>query len=107
MSSRRGSMWCSRRDSHRRNRRRRGRTAMFHRSLLGVIAISALWVPTAGAEILDYAKYPDLKGQWVRYGPSGPDLKGPLVRLGPSGQFRTRFDPHKPPGLRQEVPYTP
>src|SRR5712691_5747647 len=85
-----------------------GRTAMSYRCLLGAIALSAtLWVQTAGAQIFDYGKYPDLRGQWVRYGPSGPDLRGPLVRLGPSGVFRTRFDPHKPPGLGQEPPFTP
>jgi len=81
---------------------------MFHRSLLGAIGLLlALWGSTGDAEVLDYGKYPDLKGQWVRWGPSGPDLTGPLVRLGPSGNFRTRFDPHKPPGLGQEVPFTP
>src|SRR5712692_10276924 len=85
-----------------------GRTAMLYRSLLGAIALStALWVSTAGAQIFDYGKYPDLKGQWVRYGPSGADLKGPLIRNGPSGMFRTRFDPSKPPGLAQEPPLTP
>jgi hypothetical protein len=80
------------------------------RTLLGAITVAALWISwsfAAGAQILDYSQYPDLKGQWVRYGPSGPDLKGPLVRLGPSGQFRTRFDPHKPPGRAQEPPFTP
>jgi hypothetical protein len=81
---------------------------MLCRTLLGAIALSsALWAPPAGAQILDYAKYPDLRGQWVRWGPSGPDLKGPLVRGGPEGRFGTRFDPHKPPGLEQEVPFTP
>src|SRR5436189_6010972 len=85
-----------------------GRTSMFSQSLLGAIARSAiLSVSTADAQTLDYGKYPDLKGQWVRWGPSGPDLKGPLVRHGPEGQFRTRFDPHKPPGRGQEVPFTP
>jgi hypothetical protein len=81
---------------------------MLCRSLLGAIAISAaLWVPTAGAQIVDFGKYPDLKGQWVRYGPSGPDLKGPLVRFGPPGFNGTRFDPSKPPGRGQEPPLTP
>ena len=81
---------------------------MLYRSLLAPIALAAaLWVPTAGAQVFDYGKYPDLKGQWVRYGPSGPDLKGPLVRLGPTGFNRTRFDPGKPPGLGQEPPLTP
>jgi hypothetical protein len=81
---------------------------MMNRSVFAAIALPALfWLSPAAAEILDYEKYPDLKGQWVRWGPSGPDLKGPLVRLGPSGRFRTRFDPHKPPGAGQEVPFTP
>jgi hypothetical protein len=81
---------------------------MLDRCLLAAAALVALpWMPTAGAQIFDYGKYPDLRGQWVRYGPSGPDLTGPLVRLGPSGIFRTRFDPHKPPGRGQDVPFTP
>src|SRR5262245_20854376 len=85
-----------------------GRTRMFSQSLLGAIALSAiLSASTADAQILDYGKYPDLKGQWVRWGPSGADLKGPLVRDGPEGQFRTRFDPHKPPGRGPEVPFAP
>jgi hypothetical protein len=80
---------------------------MFSQNLLSAIALSAVMsVPTADAQIFDYGKYPDLKGQWVRWGPSGPDQKGPLVRHGPDGRFRTRFDPHKPPGLGQEVPFT-
>jgi hypothetical protein len=81
---------------------------MHCRSVLAAIAlVVALWIPSAGAQIIDMGKYPDLRGQWVRYGPSGPDLRGPLVRLGPSGVFRTRFDPSKPPGAGQEVPFTP
>ncbi len=79
---------------------------MHSRGVLGTIAF-ALWVSTAGAQIVDFGKYPDLRGQWVRYGPSGPDLKGPLVRLGPSGVFRTRFDPSEPPAGGQEAPLTP
>src|ERR1700675_2753079 len=81
---------------------------MFCRSLLAAVALSAVaWVPTPGPQIFDFGNYPDLRGQWVRYGPSGPDLKGPLVRLGPSGVFRTRFDPSKPPGAGQKAPLTP
>jgi hypothetical protein len=76
-------------------------------SLLAVVLAALPWVSTAGAQVFDYGKYPDLRGQWVRYGPSGPDLKGPLVRLGPSGVFRTRFDPTKPPGAGQQAPLTP
>jgi hypothetical protein len=81
---------------------------MVYRSLLAAVALAAApWLATAGAQVFDYGKYPDLRGQWVRYGPSGPDLNGPLIRLGPSGVFRTRFDPYKPPGMGQEVPFTP
>jgi hypothetical protein len=81
---------------------------MLDRCLLTAFALVALpWIPAASAQIFDYSNYPDLRGQWVRYGPSGPDLKGPLVRSGPSGIFRTRFDPSKPPARGQEVPFTP
>jgi hypothetical protein len=81
---------------------------MAHRSLCIAAAVSAaLWAPCAGAQTFDYGKYPDLRGQWVRYGPSGADFTGPLVRLGPSGTFRTRFDPYKPPARGQEPPFTP
>jgi hypothetical protein len=81
---------------------------MLDRCLLATFALVVLpWIPAASAQIFDYGKYPDLRGQWVRYGPSGPDLTGPLVRSGPSGIFRTRFDPSKPPGMGQEVPFTP
>jgi hypothetical protein len=62
---------------------------------------------TAVGQVFDYGKYPDLRGQWVRWGPSGADLKGPLVQHGPSGFNGTRFDPFKPGGLKQEAPLTP
>jgi hypothetical protein len=39
---------------------------MLYRSLLGAIALAALSVSIANAEILDYSKYPNLKGQWSR-----------------------------------------
>jgi hypothetical protein len=81
---------------------------MHRRNVLTAMAFAwALWMPTADAQTVDFGAYPDLRGQWVRYGPSGPDLKGPLIRLGPSGVFRTRFDPSKPPGRGQEAPLTP
>jgi hypothetical protein len=81
---------------------------MVDRSLCAAVALLAvLWVAPAGAQVFDYGKYPDLRGQWVRYGPSGPGLNGPLIRLGPSGEFRTRFDPYKPPARGQEPPFTP
>ena len=81
---------------------------MLRASLLAAAALAAMpWSAIADGQIFDYGKYPDLRGQWVRYGPSGPDLKGPLVRLGPAGVYRTRFDPTKPPGAGQEAPLTP
>jgi hypothetical protein len=81
---------------------------MLQARLLAAAALAAMpWVTPAGAQVFDYGKYPDLRGQWVRYGPSGPDLKGPLVRLGPSGVYRTRFDPTKPPAAAQQAPLTP
>src|ERR1700756_1843702 len=80
---------------------------MRYRSFLAAIALPALlWTPTAGAQVFDYGKYPDLRGQWVRWGPSGDDLKGPLVRSGPTGFNGTRFDPSKPPRRGQEAPLT-
>jgi hypothetical protein len=85
-----------------------GRTVMCYRSFLAAIALpTALWVSTAGAQVFDYGKYPDLRGPWVRWGPSGPDLKGPLVRHGPTGFNGARFDPSKPNGAPQEPPLTP
>jgi hypothetical protein len=80
---------------------------MQDRSLLAAIAIlAALGAPAAEAQ-MDLSRYPDLKGQWVRWGPSGPDLKGPLVRNGPPGFNSTRFDPSRPPGRGQQPPLTP
>jgi len=76
-----------------------------HPSLQVAALISAaLWAAPAGAQVFDYGKYPDLRGQWVRWGPSGPDLKGPLVRNGPSGFNGTRFDPYKPAHRAQQAP---
>ena len=81
---------------------------MRYQSLLAAIALPAvLCVPRADAQLFDFGKYPDLRGQWVRWGPSGADLKGPLVRHGPSGFNGTRFDPYKAAGLRQQAPLTP
>jgi hypothetical protein len=81
---------------------------MDYRSLLAAITLPALLcIPTARAQVFDFGKYPDLRGQWVRWGPSGDDLKGPLVRVGPPGFNPTRFDPFKPPRHGQEAPLTP
>jgi hypothetical protein len=67
---------------------------MFYRSLLGAIAIAALSVSTSGGQILDYSKYPNLKGQWMRF----------VVR-GLGGQ--ASFDQTKSWGFGQEAPLTP
>ena len=67
---------------------------MFYRSLLGAIAIAALSVSTSGGQILDYSKYPNLKGQWMRF----------VVR-GLGGQ--ASFDQTRSWGFGQEAPLTP
>jgi hypothetical protein len=67
---------------------------MLYRSLLGAIALVALSVPAANAEILDYSKYPNLKGQWSRF--IVPGLPG-----------QPSFDQTKPWGFGQEAPLTP
>ena len=80
---------------------------MRYPGLLAAIVLPALlWVQDAPAQVFDYGKYPDLRGQWVRWGPSGADLKGPLARHGPAGFNGTRFDPAKPAGLAQQAPLT-
>ena len=61
---------------------------MLARTLLCVLACTA-FSATAGAQIIDYAKYPDLSGQWRPIG--GP----------------ARFDMSKPAGRGQEAPLTP
>jgi hypothetical protein len=67
---------------------------MLYQSLLCALASAALWASTAGAQILDYSKYPNLKGQWNRF----------IVR-GLPGQ--PSFDQTKPWGFGQEAPLTP
>jgi hypothetical protein len=62
--------------------------------LLGAIALAALSVSTAGGQIVDYSKYPDLKGQWNRFAVSG--LFG-----------QPSFDQTKSWGFGQEAPLTP
>ena len=55
---------------------------------------AALMAPI-GALAVDDAKYPDLKGQWLR------------VAV-PSGHYRgVQYDPHKPAGPGQQAPLTP
>jgi hypothetical protein len=67
---------------------------MFYRSLLGAISLAALSMSIANAEILDYSKYPNLKGQWSRFIVSG--LPG-----------QPSFDQTKTWGFGQEAPLTP
>ena len=64
-----------------------GGTAMLARTLLCVIACAA-FSAAAGAQILDYSKYPDLGGQWRPIGGPG------------------RFDISKPAGRGQQAPLT-
>jgi hypothetical protein len=63
---------------------------MLHRSSIAALALVATLSATiAGARAWDDARYPDLKGQWVRGYPGG-----------------ARFDPAKGVGPRQEAPLT-
>jgi hypothetical protein len=71
-----------------------GRTIMLYRSLLGAAAWATLAVSVAGAQIVDFSKYPDLKGQWNRF-----------VMRGLPGQ--PSFDQTKPWGFGQQAPLTP
>jgi len=64
------------------------RTTMLARTLLCVTAAAALSAATAGAQIIDYSKYPDLTGQWRPIGGPG------------------RFDMTKPAGRGQLAPLT-
>jgi hypothetical protein len=66
--------------------------AMFYRSLIGAFALVTVHCVTiVDAQAFDDAKYPDLKGQWVR-------------AEGAAGEGR--FDPTKPRGRLQEPPLT-
>jgi hypothetical protein len=59
---------------------------------IGAIAVMAvLWAASASAQIMDYAKYPNWKGQWVAVPNGGPP----------------RYDPSKPPGRGQQAPLKP
>jgi len=62
---------------------------MAYRSLPGAIVLALLSISSASAQILDYAKYPNLKGQWLPIGGPG------------------RFDISKGWGPEQEAPLTP
>jgi hypothetical protein len=67
---------------------------MLQRALLGAAVSAALSIASADAQILDYAKYPNLKGQWERF----------IVR-GVGGQ--PSLDQTKPWGKGQQAPLTP
>jgi len=67
---------------------------MLYRSLLAALALAAVSAATAGAQIFDYLKYPDLKGQWNRF--IVPGLPG-----------LPSFDQTKPWGFGQGAPLTP
>jgi hypothetical protein len=66
---------------------------MLQRALLGAAVSAALSIASADAQILDYAKYPNLKGQWERF----------IVR-GVGGQ--PSLDQTKPWGKGQQAPLT-
>jgi hypothetical protein len=67
---------------------------MFKTAFLGAAALVAASASSAGAQVLDYSKYPDLKGQWDRF-----------VVPGLAGQ--PSFDQTKPWGKGQQAPLTP
>ena len=68
---------------------------MLHRSALGAITLAlACWMSPATAQIVDFGKYPDLKGQWRR-----------VVTPGIAGQ--QGHDQTKSPGHGQQAPLTP
>jgi hypothetical protein len=69
---------------------------MLGKSLVAAIAVTAaLWMAVDAAAAFDDAKYPNLKGQWVR------------ARIPVPGGGQAPFDPTKGTGLRQQAPLTP
>ena len=65
---------------------------MLDRTSIGAVALTAaLCLAVGSAQAFDDAKYPDLKGQWIRVSPPG----------------QPAFDPSKPRGRGQQVPFTP
>src|ERR1700722_16230749 len=61
---------------------------MRNRSRFGAIALAAApGMSAAGAQDVDHAKYPEMRGTWVRPGAA-------------------QWDPTKPAGLRQQAPLT-
>jgi hypothetical protein len=70
---------------------------MLYRSLLGAMALLALWIPGANAQVLDGSKYPDWSGQW-RWVPDGDvprydhtkPIRGQQAPLKP--EYQARFE---------------
>ena len=68
---------------------------MLHRAWTSAFALAIpLWTAPVAGQVIDLARYPDLKGQWRR-----------VVTPGIAGQ--QGHDQTKPPGLGQEAPLTP
>ncbi len=67
---------------------------MSRKPWLGIVLLLAAMVSPAAAQVFDYSKYPDLKGQWERF--VVPGLPG-----------QPSFDQTKPWGNGQEAPLTP
>jgi hypothetical protein len=68
---------------------------MLYRSSIGAIALAVVcWLSPAAAQVFDFGKYPDLKGQWRR-----------VVVPGIPGQ--QGHDQTKPGGHGQQAPLTP
>ena len=66
---------------------------MVHRRTLGVLALAAVLMVTAGGAKAADEQYPNWKGEWITVIPRLP------------GQ-NLRFDPNKPFGVKQEAPLT-
>jgi len=71
-----------------------GKNFMRWRTLPGTIAMTIALISHGNAQIVDFSKYPNLKGQWTRF----------VVR-GLGGQ--ASFDQTKPWGFGQGAPLTP
>jgi hypothetical protein len=70
------------------------RSAVRYRGLLGAFGLAVMTMSTAGAQIVDYAKYPNLKGQWARF-------------VVPAARGQPSFDQTQSWGPGQHAPLTP
>jgi hypothetical protein len=53
------------------------------RRSIGAMALAmAWWISPAGAQVVDFGKYPDVKGQWVRIGAPRWDTSKPALAQG-------------------------